>query len=156
MDKIIAKFTELRASKNARMIFLGILLIILAILYFTVEKAKGIFFGLFIMVAIAMGIEATNYDIDLGKLFETGNVQESRVQTLKGKDGTQVRVFGTCIKDDINCSAFKTQWEAQSKYDTCANEIKKNNTAITDTNKLDIYGLDGDKDGKVCEALPIN
>ncbi len=154
MDQIKAKFAELRASKNARMIFLGILLVVLAILYFTVEKAKGIFLGLFILVAIAMGIEAADYDIDLGTLLSTGNVQESRVQTLKGKNGSTARVFGTCIKSkDMNCDAFETQTEAQAKYDSCAEQIKKNNPNIKDTNALDIYGLDGDKDGKVCESL---
>ena len=33
MDKLIAKLAELRQSKNARMIFLGVLLLILIILY---------------------------------------------------------------------------------------------------------------------------
>jgi hypothetical protein len=154
MDKILKTFSELRASKNARMIFLGVLLVILVILYFTWGKAKGILIGLMVLVAIAMGVEATNYDIDLGKLFETGNVQESRVQTLKAKDGSTARVFGTCIKQDINCDAFKTQGEAQAKYDTCAAIIKKDNPSITNINALDIYGLDGNNNGIVCEALP--
>jgi hypothetical protein len=156
MDKILQKFAELRASKNARMIFLGVLLLILVVLYFTWGKAKGILIGLMILVAIAMGVEATNYDIDLGKLFETGNVQESRVQNLKGKDGSTARVFGTCIKQDINCDAFKTQGEAQAKYDSCAAIIKKDNPNIKDLNALDIYGLDGNNNGIVCENNPKN
>ena len=155
MDKILQTLAELRASKNARMIFLGILLVILVVLYFTWGKAKGILLGLMLLIAIAMGIEATNYDIDLGKLFETGNVQESRVQTLKAKDGTTARVFGTCIKSqDMNCSAFKTQGEAQAKYDSCGAQIKKDNPSVKDLNALDIYGLDGNNNGIVCEALP--
>jgi FlaG/FlaF family flagellin (archaellin) len=156
MPSISETLANLRASKNARMIFLGILLVILVILYFTVEKAKGIFLWLILLVAIAMGLEATDYDIDLGRLWDTGSVQESRVQSIKAENGATVRVFGSCIKDEINCSAFKTRSEAQAKYDMCATEIKKNNPSITDMNKLDIYGLDGNNNGLVCEALPAN
>ncbi len=157
MDKLIAKFAELRQSKNARMIFLGVLLLILIVLYFTWGKAKGVLIGLMVLVAIAMGIEATNYDIDLGKLFETGNVQESRVQHTK--DG--VKLYGSCIKGgedktDLNCANFKSQAEAQAKYEECAVQIEKNNSQVKNAKSLDIYGLDGDKDGKVCEALPKN
>ena len=157
MDKFIAKLAELRQSKNARMIFLGVLLLILIVLYFTWGKAKGVLIGLMVLVAIAMGIEATNYDIDLGKLFETGNVQESRVQHTK--DG--VKLYGSCIKGgadktDLNCANFKSQAEAQAKYDECGVQIEKNNTQVKNAKSLDIYGLDGDKDGKVCEALPKN
>jgi hypothetical protein len=153
MAKILKTLSELRASKNARMIFLGILLVVLGILYFTWGKAKGILIGL-MLLAVAMSIEATDYDIDLGKLFETGNVQESRVQTLKAKDGSVARVFGTCISDNLNCKDFATQGEAQAKYDMCGEQIKKDNPSIKDLNALDIYGLDGNKNGIVCEANP--
>ena len=157
MDKIITQLAELRQSKNARMVFLGVLFLILVVLFFTWGKAKGVLIGLMILVAIAMGIEATNYDIDLGKLLETGNVQESRVQSTK--DG--IKLYGSCIKGgidktDINCANFKSQVEAQAKYEECAVQIEKNNSQVKNAKSLDIYGLDRDKDGKVCEALPKN
>ena len=51
---------------------------------------------------------------------------------------------------------FKTQEEAQAKYDTCATQIASYNAgkSATDIKNLDIYGLDGNKNGVVCEALP--
>ena len=58
------------------------------------------------------------------------------------------------MKADVNCANFTTQSEAQKLYDTCADEIAKNNANIGDVKSLDIYGLDRDKDGIVCEALP--
>ena len=153
MVKFLEMFARLRASKNARMIFLGLLLAVLVVLYFFWGKAKGILIGLMLLVVLALGIETADYDIDLGKLLETGNVQESRVQTIT-KNGSSARVFGTCIKQDINCDAFKTQGEAQAKYDTCAAIIKRDNPNIKNINALDIYGLDGNNNGIVCEALP--
>ena len=57
---------------------------------------------------------------------------------------------------DLDCANFKTQGEAQAKYDQCANEISSYNQGV-DTAKvktLDIYGLDKNKNGIVCEALP--
>jgi len=53
----------------------------------------------------------------------------------------------------MNCSSFSNQGEAQAKYNECAEEIAANNPGI-DVKKLDVYGLDGDNDGIVCEALP--
>jgi hypothetical protein len=58
------------------------------------------------------------------------------------------------VKSDVNCDNFKTQTEAQNVYDTCADEIAQNNSNIGDVKSLDIYGLDRDKDGIVCESLP--
>jgi len=57
---------------------------------------------------------------------------------------------------DLNCSNFKTQPEAQAKYDQCAEQIASYNEgkSSAEIKNLDIYGLDGDKDGTVCEALP--
>jgi hypothetical protein len=39
--------------------------------------------GLGIILLAAFGIEAYDYDLDLGKLWETGNIQESRVESFK-------------------------------------------------------------------------
>jgi FlaG/FlaF family flagellin (archaellin) len=112
---------------------------------------KTLLIVLMVILAGAIGVEVSNYDIDLGRLRDTGNIQESRVQTKNG-----VRIFGNCVSDNLNCANFKTQWEAQAKYEQCAEQIRVDNKK-SDTNEiknLDIYGLDKDKDGTVCESLP--
>jgi len=111
-----------------------------------------------ILLAMAMGLEWYNGDADLGKLWETGSYSESRVETVKDSEGNSVRLItGVCNSNDfdLNCADFTTQGEAQAKYDACAKEVEENNPGI-DTRKLDIYGLDGNNNGIVCEALPAN
>jgi len=109
-----------------------------------------------ILLAMAMWLEGFNGDADLGKLWETKSYSESRVETIKDADGNSVRLItGTCNSGDfdLNCSNFSTQGEAQAKYNECAEQVAENNPGI-DTKKLDIYGLDGNNNGVVCEALP--
>ena len=99
-----------------------------------------------------------NYDLDLGALWSGKSIQESRVTHTK--DG--LKLMGSCVlpakgdKNDLNCDNFKTQSEAQAKYDQCANDIASYNqgTDAAKVKSLDIYGLDGNKNGIVCEALP--
>ena len=120
-----------------------------------IKTGFAIGFGIILLAAI--GIETFNYDLDLGKLWKTGNIQESRVSHTK--DG--YKLVGSCAipikgEGDLNCSHFKTQTEAQSKYSQCASEIITNNIGldVRKVKSLDIYGLDRDKDGVVCESLP--
>ena len=104
----------------------------------------------------ALGMQVYDYDLDLGKLWETGSLSESRVETLKDSDGNSYQVItGTCNRADfdLNCDDFATQGEAQAQYNTCADSIQNDNPDI-DVRKLDIYGLDGNNNGVVCEALP--
>lgn len=146
------RFQTARNSKSFRLWLMVILLAILLYMYFFVGKMKILLLVLMVFLAGAIGVEVSNYDIDLGKLRESGSIQESRVQTKNG-----VTIFGNCVSDDINCANFKTQGEAQAKYEQCAEQIKNDNTQLKDSQEvknLDIYGLDGDKDGTVCEALP--
>ena len=118
----------------------------------------GFAIGLGIITVAAFGIETMNYDLDLGQLWKTGNIQESRVTHTK--DG--IKLMGSCAipksggEGDLNCDNFKTQGEAQAKYDRCASEIASYNQGV-DTTKiksLDVYGLDKNKNGIVCEHLP--
>jgi hypothetical protein len=55
-----------------------------------------------------------------------------------------VDAFCSAKDKDYNCKDFKTQPEAQQVYDRCK----------TLGQNMDVYHLDGDKDGIVCEALP--
>lgn len=107
--------------------------------------------GLIILVLSGIGLEVFDYDLDLGKLWETWSLQESRVENKNG-----VRLIGQCVSDDLNCANFDTQGEAQELYNECAAQIEADNADVEDAKSLDVYGLDRDKDGIVCEALPAS
>lgn len=103
-----------------------------------------------LLLVTAFGVEYFDYDVDLGKLWETGSVSESRVEHKNG-----FKVFGeSCSSNNLNCSDFATQELAQEKYESCAEKIAQDNDVSADTiRSVDIYGLDRDGDGVVCEAL---
>jgi hypothetical protein len=100
-------------------------------------------------------LEVFDYDLDLETLWKTGDIQESRVQNVKW-----VKLVWACVvadaTDDLNCANFSTQGEAQALYEKCVDKIKEYNSDVDDEaiKRLDVYWLDGDKDGIVCEALP--
>lgn len=111
---------------------------------------KGLLLILLVVVLVALGIHLTDYDVDLWTLFRTHSFEQSRVETKKW-----IKIIGSeCVTDTINCAHFSTQKEAQDKYEYCAEKIAKINSYDTYRIKnLDIYGLDGDNDGIVCEIL---
>jgi hypothetical protein len=114
---------------------------------------KWLVLALIITVLLALWIHVFDYDLDLWTLMRTGSVTQSRVETKKGVK----IIWSDCISDNLNCADFKTQPEAQTKYESCADQIARDNTHIKgkeEVKALDIYWLDGDKDGVVCEALP--
>ncbi len=138
------------------MTVIAVLMLIVVLLLIFWGKAKGMLVFILVLLAIAMGLEGFDYDADLGKLWETGSYSESRVETIKDSEGNSVRIItGNCNSKelDLNCSDFSTQDAAQAKYNECSDEVASNNPGI-DVNKLDIYGLDGNNNGIVCEALP--
>jgi hypothetical protein len=141
-----------RNSKSFRLWLMVILFAILLYMYFFVGKMKVLLIVLMVLLAGAIGVEVADYDVDLGRLRDTwGNIQESRVQTKNG-----VKIFGNCVSNNLNCANFSSQRDAQAKYDNCAEQIRVDNNK-SDKNEiknLDIYGLDKDKDGIVCESLP--
>ena len=148
--------SKFRNSKKHRMGFIIVLMLIVAALLIFWKKGTVVLTVILVLLAIALGLEGFDYDADLGKLWETWSYSESRVETVKDSDGNSVRLItGMCNRAeyDLNCDAFATQGEAQAKYNECADEVASNNPGI-DVKKLDIYGLDGDNDGIVCEALP--
>lgn len=135
---------------------IGVLIALVLLLIIFGKKATGLLVVILVLLAIAMWLEGFDYDVDLGKLWKTGSYSESRVETLKDSEGNSLRLItGNCNSKefDLNCSDFTTQDEAQKKYQECADEIASNNPGV-DIIKLDIYGLDGNKNGIVCEALP--
>lgn len=148
-----------RNTKSTRLWFLVLLVVVVIALYMLGVIKKGFAIGLGILLLAAIGIQTFDYDLDLGTLWETGSIKESRVQHTQ--DGVVLK--GDCVKPagksaefDLNCSNFKTQAEAQQKYDYCAEQIAENNSNLDKAKimSLDVYGLDGNKNGIVCEALP--
>ncbi len=141
-----------RESKNCRLWIIWALIVIVILLLIFWGKAKGVLWTILIILFVAFWIQVADYDLDLWKLWETGgNIQESRVMQKGG-----LKVFWSdCITNNLNCSNFKTQAEAQAKYDTCAEKIAADNNATKDAvRNIDVFGLDKDKDGIVCESLP--
>jgi hypothetical protein len=129
-----------RQNKKSRLIIIVGLLILVAIIAFFFEKTRLWMLGIGAVLLIALGLEATSTDVDLGKLVETGSLSESMVQ----RDENGKALYGaTCEENVYNCSDFKTQPEAQEVYDTC-----------TTAENRDRHGLDRDGDGIACQSLP--
>jgi hypothetical protein len=161
---------SVRNNKKFRLGFVIFLMLIVAVLYFrnvnteNLTSADGIkselsnqmkpdtlekkvLMGIIGLLGVGAGLEATNNDIDLGKLIETKSLSASKV--LRDKEGNVVTEAdikaGTKtgkFTDEYNCDDFKSQPEAQ-KFFTNAGGVS------ADTNRLD-----GNKDGKACTALP--
>ncbi len=143
------KLQYARNSKGRRVTFLIVLLLILLAMYFIGGKMKGLLLVLMVVVLSALWLQLTDRDLDLGTLWETGSLTESRVEY---KQGLKI-LWSDCVSDNLNCANFTTQAEAQTKYEACAAKITADNATATDVKRLDIYGLDGDNDGIVCEVL---
>ena len=158
LESANAAYQKARNTKSTRLWFLVLLAVIVFVLrWFKIIKT-GFAIWLGIIVLAAFGIETFNYDLDLATLWKTGSIQESRVSHTK--DG--IILMGDCAlsskgkTDDLNCDNFQTQTEAQAMYDKCVEEIASYNQwkDVAQIKNLDIYGLDGNKNGIVCEALP--
>ena len=129
-----------RQNKKSRLIIIiGLLLLVVAIGFFF-EKTRLFMIGIGVVLLIALGLEASNTDVDLGRLVETGSLSESMIK----RDENGKALYGaTCEENIYNCSNFKTQPEAQEVYDTCN----------TPENR-DRHGLDRDGDNIACQSLP--
>ena len=158
MAEIMSELEKARNTKSTRIWFLALLAAVLFVLWWFKIIKTGFAVGLGIIVLAAIGIETFDYDLDLGTLWRTWNIAESRVSHTK--DG--ITLMGSCALPkkwgewDLDCKNFKTQEEAQAKYDKCATEIASYNQWVdaAKIRSLDIYRLDGNKNGIVCEALP--
>jgi hypothetical protein len=134
-----SKMDKLRRSKNVRMVLVAVLFVILGIMYFVFEKFRIFILAMMVVLLGALGMEMTGTDFDVQKLVETGSFSESRLDQTS--DGTWI-YSDDCKREMFNCSNFSTQVEAQELFESCGGL------------KEDIHGLDRDKDGVVCEALP--
>lgn len=135
----IGKTSKVRRSGKFRLIFILTLMAIVAILFIFFEKLRLLLVGVFIILLAALGLEVSGNDFDLGKLIQTGSLEESRVEK---SDGRWLIDDERCQAEDFNCTNFEYQEDAQDLFEYCGGPGS------------DIHGLDGDKDGIVCEALP--
>lgn len=137
---------------------------LVVVLGFLFESLRIWMIGIGILLLAALGLEATNTDVDMGTLIETGSVQESMIERdedgnlvesedggfltriLRDKEGNEVPegTAGAKFTDEYNCDDFATQAEAQVFFDN-AGGIEG-----------DVNRLDGNKDGVPCQALPAN
>ena len=113
----------------------------------TKKILKPVLIGLLALLAGVFGLEASNNDWDLGKIFSGESISDSKVERtaggdiLRDKEGNIVTIGGKRT-DEYNCDDFATQTEAQSFFDRAGGVSE-------DTNRLD-----GNKDGEACESLP--
>jgi hypothetical protein len=142
-------FKKLRANHKVRLGVIIALLVIVAILFIFWQKARIALAIVFIVLLGALGLEVTQHDYDLGKLWETKSFDQSEI----GRDSSGNILFdklGNPVTDsaqgkradEYNCDDFATQPESQSFF---------NRVGGTGN---DVNRLDGDKDGTACESLP--
>ena len=135
--KEVAKW---RKSKKTRLYIIGGLLLVVLVLAFLFENLRIWMLGIGTVLLIALGLEVSNTDVDLGKMVETGSIKESIIK----RDDKGNPLFGaTCEKNVYNCSDFSTQEEAQEVYETCKTPEAR-----------DRHGLDRDGNGVACQSLP--
>lgn len=143
-----SKWQVLRANHKFRLILIGALLVILAIMFVFFEKLR-IFIAIIFIVALgAFGLELGGADYDIGTLWETKSFEQSQVvrddkgNILFDNDGNFATNASTGKSaDDYNCNDFDSQAAAQKFFDNVGGT------------KYDMNRLDGDKDGVACEAL---
>jgi ABC-type multidrug transport system fused ATPase/permease subunit len=144
-----SKLQQMRGNHTARLVILGVLLILIAILFAFWTKARVVLAVAFIAILAAFGLEASKNDFDVGKLIQTRSLQESKVSRDQsgnilfdklGNITTDTSAGKTA--NEYNCSDFKTQPEAQAFFEKVGGT------------QHDINRLDGNKDGVACESLP--
>jgi len=141
-------------SKKIRTAIIVLLLIALISAYFLWDfskRTKNIILGTWIATVAALGVDLVTYEVDLKTLRDTWSLDDSR----KTYGKWWVALLWDCsVSQDLNCDNFETQEDAQSLYERCMNKVIEYNKDVENPVSLDIYGLDGDKDGIVCEHLP--
>jgi hypothetical protein len=164
------RMNKWRNNHTVRLAAIGLLILLVAFIYFrnvnvsnltSVDGAKAelsanykpdtmekkILLGAGAALGAAFGLEASQNDWDLKKLYNTkGDFKASRV--LRDKEGNILTDADVAAgkqgkyTDEYDCKDFQTQPESQKFFDA-AGGVKG------DTNRLD-----GNKDGVPCQALP--
>lgn len=144
-------FTKARYSHKVRIWVILILMTIVAILFIFWKKARIALVVAFVALLTALGLEVSQNDWDLQKLWETKSFEQSKVSRdtagniLYDKLGN-ITIDSTQGKraDEYNCADFSTQNDAQIFFEKVGGVGN------------DVNRLDGDKDGTACESLPKN
>ena len=144
-----SKIKKLRGNRKFRLWFIAGLMAIVVILFIFFEKLRIVLAIAFIALLAAFGLEATQNDWDLGKMWETKSLEESKISRdesgniLFDKFGEITTDSSKGKKaDEYNCADFSTQPEAQRFFEKVGGVGN------------DINRLDGNKDGEACESLP--
>jgi hypothetical protein len=140
--------SSLRSSKKVRLWTIGGLIVVAGIIFYFVKgtTAKVAVGAMITLLLVAFGMEAKGTDYDVAKIIQTKSFSKAKIERdpTTGKI-TNADAFCSAQDIDYNCKDFTTQNEANDLYQKCKKAGKN----------MDVYGLDGDKDGKVCESLPI-
>jgi len=146
-----SKFKKIRGNHKFRIGLIVFLMAIVVIMFIFWQKARIALVIVFITLLAALGLEVSQNDWDLGKLWETGSFQESKI--ARDEAGNVLYdMFGNITTDssvgkkadEYNCSDFETQPAAQAFFEKVGGVGN------------DVNRLDGDKDGEACESLPKN
>ncbi|MFA6814648.1 MAG: excalibur calcium-binding domain-containing protein [Patescibacteria group bacterium] len=146
-----SKVKKLRGNRKFRLSLIVILMAIVVFLFIVWEKARIALVIAFIFLLTALGLEVSQNDWDLQKLWETRSFDQAKIS--RDVEGNLLfDKLGNIVTDssqgkgadEYNCDDFATQEEAQIFFE------KVGGTGN------DVNRLDGDKDGEACEALPKN
>lgn len=143
------RVNEVRGNKKVRLGVILVLMLIVAALFIFWGKARIWLAAIFLILLGALGLEVSNTDFDLGTLWETKSLEQSKVtrdqsgNILFDKLGN-ITTDATQGKgaDEYNCDDFETQPESQVFFERVGGTGN------------DVNRLDGDKDGEACESLP--
>ncbi len=133
------KLGKLRRSHKARLIVISVLLIAVLITAYFWKQFRMWLLAIAAMLALALGLEVSKLDYDVGKLIKTGSFKESQVEMTKNG---YWKIGDECTQETLNCDDFEYQEDAQDYYEKCGGV------------ENDVSGLDRDKDGTACEMLP--
>jgi len=151
-----------RRSKKVRLIVIGVLLLVVVVLGVVFESLRMWMIGIGLVLLVALGFEAASTDVDLGSVMqgeslsdsvierdEAGNLETAAdgglmTRILRDREGNTVPegTAGAKFTDEYNCDDFDTQPEAQTFFENAGGV------------ENDVNGLDGNKDGVACQALP--
>lgn len=136
-------------SHKGRLWIIGVLIVIaLVALYFIKGTWAKVAIGSMIaLLMVAFGMEVKQTDYNVGTLIKTHSFAAAKIErdpTTGNLLPASIDAFCNAADKDYNCSDFTAQPEAQQVYDRCK----------TLGQNMDVYHLDGDKDGVVCESLP--
>ena len=148
-EKSPSKLQKLRGSHKFRIGLILFLMAVIAILFIFFQKLRVVLVVAFIALLAALGLEVSQNDWDLQKLWQTKSFQESKVSRDSGgnilfdKLGNITTDSANGKKaDDYNCDDFSTQPEAQAFFEKVGGVGN------------DVNRLDGNKDGVACQSLP--